>query len=56
MSDTKSIVVVGAGQAGATLVQRLRELGFDGTLTMIGAEPHLPINGRLCQKPICLAI
>ncbi len=36
------IVVVGAGQAGASLVARLRALGFDGPLTLIGAEPVPP--------------
>ncbi len=36
------IVVIGAGQAGASLVARLRTQGFDGPLTLIGAEPVPP--------------
>lgn len=36
------IVVVGAGQAGASLVARLRALGHDGRITLIGAEPLPP--------------
>lgn len=32
------IVVIGAGQAGASLVARLRAQGFDGKLTLIGDE------------------
>jgi len=36
------IVVVGAGQAGASLVARLRALGFDGGITLIGDEPVPP--------------
>ncbi len=36
------IIVVGAGQAGASLVARLRSLGFDGQLTLIGEEPVPP--------------
>ena len=36
------IVVVGAGQAGATLVARLRALGHRGPLSLIGAEPYAP--------------
>ena len=36
------IVVVGAGQAGASLVAKLRKDGFDGELTLIGAEPVPP--------------
>ena len=39
---TARIVVVGAGQAGASLVARLRALGHTGPLTLVGAEPHLP--------------
>ncbi len=36
------IVVVGAGQAGATLVARLRSRGYGGALTLVGAEPVPP--------------
>lgn len=36
------VVVVGAGLAGATAATSLRELGFDGTVTLVGAEPELP--------------
>ncbi len=37
-----SIVVVGAGQAGATLVAKLRALGHSGPITLIGDEPVPP--------------
>ncbi len=37
-----SIVVIGAGQAGASLVAKLRASGFDGDVTLIGAEPVAP--------------
>jgi 3-phenylpropionate/trans-cinnamate dioxygenase ferredoxin reductase subunit len=36
------IVVIGAGQAGSSLVVRLRNGGFDGDITLIGAEPVPP--------------
>lgn len=36
------IVVIGAGQAGAALVARLRALGHRGPLTLVGAEPRAP--------------
>jgi 3-phenylpropionate/trans-cinnamate dioxygenase ferredoxin reductase subunit len=36
------IVVVGAGQAGASLVAKLRALGHRGPLTLVGAEPYPP--------------
>ena len=38
----ESIVVLGAGLAGATTVAELRERGFTGTITLIGEEPDLP--------------
>jgi 3-phenylpropionate/trans-cinnamate dioxygenase ferredoxin reductase subunit len=37
-----SIVVVGAGLAGATAVTVLRDLGYDGRVTLIGAEDEPP--------------
>ncbi|CDX14845.1 Ferredoxin--NAD(P)(+) reductase fdr [Mesorhizobium sp. ORS 3324] len=36
------IVVVGAGQAGASLAARVRALGYDGSVTLIGEEPTPP--------------
>ena len=36
------VVVVGGGQAGASLVAKLRDLGFDGDITLIGEEPVPP--------------
>jgi 3-phenylpropionate/trans-cinnamate dioxygenase ferredoxin reductase subunit len=35
-------VVIGAGQAGASLVAKLRKNGFDGEITLIGEEPIAP--------------
>lgn len=39
MSD---VVVIGAGQAGAALVAKLRGLGHGGAITLIGEEPQPP--------------
>ena len=36
------IVVVGGGQAGSSVVAKLRALGHDGPLTLVGAEPVPP--------------
>ena len=36
------IVVIGAGQAGASLVAKLRTEGFEGDITLIGAETVPP--------------
>lgn len=36
------IVIVGSGQAGAQAVASLRQAKFDGDITLIGSEAHLP--------------
>jgi 3-phenylpropionate/trans-cinnamate dioxygenase ferredoxin reductase subunit len=36
------IVIVGAGECGVRAAFALREAGFDGDITLIGDEPHLP--------------
>lgn len=36
------VIVIGAGQAGASCVAKLRNGGFDGQVTLIGAEPAPP--------------
>ena len=40
----KEIVVVGASLAGIRSCQNLRRNGFEGTLTLIGDEKHLPYD------------
>jgi len=37
-----TILILGAGQAGAQAVDSLRREGFDGRLVLIGDEPYLP--------------
>ncbi len=37
-----SVVVVGGGFAAAHAVSTLRDEGFGGAITVVGAEPHLP--------------
>jgi 3-phenylpropionate/trans-cinnamate dioxygenase ferredoxin reductase component len=48
------IVVIGAGQAGASLVAKLRNSGFDGDLTLIGAEPVPPYQRPPLSKAYLL--
>ncbi|WP_209425332.1 FAD-dependent oxidoreductase [Pararhodobacter sp. SW119] len=48
------IVVIGAGQAGASLVAKLRTLGFDGPLTLIGDEPAPPYQRPPLSKKYLL--
>jgi 3-phenylpropionate/trans-cinnamate dioxygenase ferredoxin reductase subunit len=50
----RNIVVVGAGQAGATLVETLRAEGYDGALTLIGEEPAPPYQRPPLSKKYLL--
>ena len=55
------LVVVGASLAGLRAVEAVRNDGFDGTVTLVGAEEHLPYDrppavegvpvGRECREP-----
>ena len=48
------IAVIGAGQAGASLVAKLRAEGFDGDITLIGAESVLPYQRPPLSKAYLL--
>jgi 3-phenylpropionate/trans-cinnamate dioxygenase ferredoxin reductase component len=48
------IVVIGAGQAGSSLVAKLRKDGFDGEITLIGAEETLPYQRPPLSKAYLL--
>lgn len=48
------IVVIGAGQAGSSLVAKLRKDGFEGDITLIGAEPVLPYQRPPLSKAYLL--
>ncbi|NVK15353.1 MAG: FAD-dependent oxidoreductase [Rhodobacteraceae bacterium] len=48
------IVVIGAGQAGSSLVAKLRKDGFDGEITLIGAEAALPYQRPPLSKAYLL--
>ncbi|MGE2692635.1 NAD(P)/FAD-dependent oxidoreductase [Mycolicibacterium pulveris] len=50
-SQLNKVVVVGAGVAGAMAAQTLRSEGYDGDLTLVGAERHAPYHRPpLCKK------
>lgn len=47
---TRRVVIVGASLAGASTATTLRELGFDGTIDVIGAEEQLPYERPALSK------
>ena len=49
-----AIVIIGAGQAGASLAAKLRASGHHGTITMIGEEPAPPYQRPPLSKAYLL--
>ncbi|WP_412504197.1 NAD(P)/FAD-dependent oxidoreductase [Roseovarius sp. SYSU LYC5161] len=47
-------IVIGGGQAAASLVAKLRDSGFDGDITLIGAEPVPPYQRPPLSKAYLL--
>jgi NADPH-dependent 2,4-dienoyl-CoA reductase/sulfur reductase-like enzyme len=50
----RRVVVVGAGMAGVQTAVALREQGFTGSVTLIGAEPHQPYDRPPLSKAVLL--
>jgi len=50
----ETIVIIGAGQAGAQAVQSLRAEGFDGPITMVGDEAYPPYQRPPLSKAYLL--
>jgi len=48
------IVIIGAGQAGSSLAIKLRALGYQGTVTLIGEEPYAPYQRPPLSKTYLL--
>jgi 3-phenylpropionate/trans-cinnamate dioxygenase ferredoxin reductase subunit len=48
----KRVVVVGGGLAGARSVQELRSQGYDGHLTLLAGEAHLPYDRPPLSKEV----
>lgn len=42
LSESKSIVIIGGGQAGAQAIMSLRQGGYEGAITLVGDEAALP--------------
>ena len=54
MTPPGRVLVVGAGVAGFTVVDELRHAGFDGSITLVGAETHLPYDRPPLSKQVLL--
>ncbi|MFD5493239.1 NAD(P)/FAD-dependent oxidoreductase [Streptomyces sp. NPDC127091] len=52
--EPRRVVVTGAGMAGVQTAVALREQGFTGTVTLIGAEPHQPYDRPPLSKAVLL--
>ncbi|MDG4862074.1 FAD-dependent oxidoreductase, partial [Streptomyces sp. T-3] len=52
--DARHVVIVGAGMAGVQTAVALREQGFTGAVTLIGAEPHQPYDRPPLSKAVLL--
>jgi 3-phenylpropionate/trans-cinnamate dioxygenase ferredoxin reductase component len=48
------VVIVGASAAGLTTAEQLRRRGYDGTLTLIGDEPHPPYDRPPLSKQLMM--
>ncbi|MFF5443597.1 NAD(P)/FAD-dependent oxidoreductase [Streptomyces sp. NPDC012888] len=48
------VVIVGAGMAGVQSAVALREAGFTGPVTLLGAEPHQPYDRPPLSKAVLL--
>jgi NADPH-dependent 2,4-dienoyl-CoA reductase/sulfur reductase-like enzyme len=52
VSAPDGVLVVGASAAGLSTVEDLRRKGFQGRLTVLGAEPHLPYDRPPLSKQV----
>ncbi|WP_058910127.1 3-phenylpropionate/cinnamic acid dioxygenase ferredoxin--NAD(+) reductase subunit [Entomohabitans teleogrylli] len=50
----KTIIIVGGGQAAAMAAATLRQLGFDGALSLLSDEAHLPYERPPLSKAMLL--
>lgn len=52
MSRPESVLVVGASAAGLSTVETLRNKGYTGAVTVLGAEPHPPYDRPPLSKQV----
>lgn len=54
MSNIETVVIVGAGQAGASAILELRANKYEGKIILIGDETHLPYERPPLSKDVIL--
>ena len=54
MSNIETVVIVGAGQAGASAILELRANKYEGKIILIGDEVHLPYERPPLSKDVIL--
>jgi 3-phenylpropionate/trans-cinnamate dioxygenase ferredoxin reductase subunit len=52
MTMPKSILIIGAGQAGGCAAAALRREGYQGRITLAGVEPHRPYERPALSKAV----
>src|SRR5690606_8661119 len=52
MTDLQAVVVVGASLSGMRAAVTLRADGFDGSVTVVGDEPHRPYDRPPLSKQV----
>jgi len=52
MTTKPTFVIVGAGHSGGRAAEAMRQLGFEGGIVLIGAEPHLPYERPPLSKEL----
>lgn len=53
-SKPENVVIIGGGPAGAECAAALRMLGFDGSVTVVSADPHMPYSLPALSKSYLL--
>ncbi|PXY36886.1 NAD(P)/FAD-dependent oxidoreductase [Prauserella flavalba] len=52
MSQPEHVVVIGAGLGGVRTAEQLRGAGYDGEISLVGAEPHAPYDRPPLSKQV----
>ncbi|GAA1892704.1 NAD(P)/FAD-dependent oxidoreductase [Streptantibioticus ferralitis] len=52
MTTPHRILIIGASLGGLSTAEALRREGYDGTVTLVGAEPHLPYDRPPLSKQV----